>query len=416
LLAAQALAGRFECVTILERYSYPPDSDSVSPAPPARRGVPQSRCLHLLMAAGAAAFDDLVPGWREDLVALGARPFDASADALVRFSSGWLPRTPSGITTYACSRALLESVLRRRLTGKSTVHVREGQTVVGLLSSPLGERVIGVQTAEPSAAGETRVIADWVVDASGATSSLPRWISRLSNCGRPHLQKTVIESGTEYVSRWFHIEPRHAPDWHCLSIAPSIGAPLHSAMMLRAEGDRWGVVLLAPAGEPLPADDVGFLHFLGGLGDGELRQVLAHATPVSPVHRYGPTANRMAHYNRMTGWPAGLVAIGDSVCTLDPYFGLGMTATARGAVLLGKFVKTAKEVSGPEFQKELASLNAEPWGLATGCDPDGRPLARDMTHVSRLYKMAPSSPQAAHALLAVQYLLRPAETLSEVAI
>jgi 2-polyprenyl-6-methoxyphenol hydroxylase-like FAD-dependent oxidoreductase len=101
LLAAHALANRFERVTILERDRYPHDESSV--APPARRGVPQSRCLHLLMAAGAAAFDELMPGWREEALALGAAPFDASADAPLKLSAGWLPRSPSGITTYACS-------------------------------------------------------------------------------------------------------------------------------------------------------------------------------------------------------------------------------------------------------------------------------------------------------------------------
>src|SRR5262245_45424613 len=83
LLAARAMAARFERVTVLERYGYP--ADSVSSAPAARRGVPQSRCLHLLMAAGAAAFDELMPGWREDAIALGAVPFDASADAAIHF-------------------------------------------------------------------------------------------------------------------------------------------------------------------------------------------------------------------------------------------------------------------------------------------------------------------------------------------
>ena len=67
-----------------------------------------------------------------------------------------------------------------------------------------------------------------------------------------------------------------------------------------------------------------------------------------------------------------------------------------------------------EFQKELASLNTQPWRLATGCDPDGRPLARDETHLRHLYEAAPSSPEVAHALLAVQHLLRPAGTLTEV--
>ena len=416
LLAAHSLADRFERVTILERERYLPDA--TSRAPPARRGVPQSRSIHLLMAAGAAAFDELMPGWNEALVALGARPFDACADAALRLSAGWLPRVPSGITAYACSRALLENVLRQGLAGKTTVHVREGQKVVGLLARARGEEVTGVRTVKRHGAGETTLLADLVVDASGAGSALPRWIAGLPNSAGSKLQKTVVESGTQYVSRWFRIEPEDAPDWHCLSIAPTAGAALRSAMILRAEQDRWGVVLLAPAGEPLPFDDRAFLDFIAGLGDGELRQALAHASPLSPIHHYGPTSNRMLHYDRLTAWPAGLVAIGDSVCSLDPYFGLGMTAAARGALLVGTYLdrQPGGPVSGFEFQKELASLNAQPWRLATGRDPDGRLLVRDRTRLGRLHEAAPSSPKVAHALLAVQHLLRPAETLEEIAV
>ena len=173
--------------------------------------------------------------------------------------------------------------------------------------------------------------------------------------------------------------------------------------MVRAERDRWGVVLLAPIGEPLPSDDMTFLDFVAGLGDGELREALARARPVSPILRYGATSNRMMHYERLRAWPSGLVAVGDSVCTLDPYFGLGMTATARGAVLLQTHLdQYGDDVCALVFQKELASLNGEPWRLAT-----------DRTDISRLYEAAPSSPEVAHALLAVQHLLRPAETLKE---
>jgi hypothetical protein len=46
----------------------------------------------------------------------------------------------------------------------------------------------------------------------------------------------------------------------------------------------------------------------------------------------------MMHYHRLPAWPEGLVALGDSVFTLDPYFGLGMTAVARGVALLRKYL------------------------------------------------------------------------------
>jgi 2-polyprenyl-6-methoxyphenol hydroxylase-like FAD-dependent oxidoreductase len=414
LLAAHALADRFERVTILERDRYPSEPSTLAPAP--RRGAPQSRCVHLLMAAGAAAFEELMPGWSEQMGARGAAPFDASADARLLLSAGWLPRIPSGITAYACSRALLENVLRRGLATKSTVHVREGQKVLGLLGSPLGERVIGIRTVGRHTADEATLLADLVVDASGAGSMLPRWIDSPLNGIGLQLQKTVVQSQMQYVSRWFRTEPGDTPDWHCLSIAPTEGSGLRAAMMLHAEDGRWGVVLLAPADEPPPTNDMAFRDFIASLGEGELRKAISLARPISPIHRYAPTSSRMIHYDRLTAWPAGLIALGDSVCMLDPYFGLGMTAAARGVVLMRKCLdQQGTSFSGIDFQKELAELNVEPWRLATGRELDGRPLA-GRPSLCRLYDSAPSSPEVAQAVLAMQHLLRPTETLTEVAV
>jgi 2-polyprenyl-6-methoxyphenol hydroxylase-like FAD-dependent oxidoreductase len=368
------------------------------------------------MAAGAAAFDELVPGWRKELVALGAVPFDASADAVLRLSQGWLPRTRSGIITYACSRALIEMVLLRSLAGISAVRVLEHHQAVGLLSTPRGERVTGVRAIKPGR-GEIALLAELVVDASGAGSILPRWIASLSKAAPSQLKKIVVKSGMQYVSRWFRVEPRHAPDWHCLSIAPTPSTRQRAAMMLRAERDLWGAVLLAPAGEALPDDDAAFLDFASCLGCDELRAVLARARPASPIHRYGPTLSRMTACDRLPSWPMGLIALGDSVCALDPYFGLGMTAAARGAVLLATCLDQEGGTAplGGEFQQKLAALNAQPWQLATGRHPDGRPLTDDTKHLDRVYEAALSRPEVAHGLLAVQHLLRPAETLREIA-
>src|SRR5882724_9892333 len=414
LLAAHALAGRFKRVTIIERDRYPSESSSLTPPP--RRGVPQSRCVHLLMAAGAAAFEELMPGWSDEMGARGAGPFDASADTLLHFTAGGLPRSPSGITAYACSRTLLESVLRGGLAEKSTVQVRESQKVVGLLGDPLSERVIGVRTIGQHAAGAAILLADLVVDASGARSILPHWIAGLRDGVGSQLQMTVVESRTQYVSRWFHIESADAPDWHYCSVAPGIHTAFRSAMMLRAEENRWAVVLLAPADETPPCDDRSFAEFIADLGNRELQQAFGRAKPVSPVFRYGFTSNRMKHFNSLTTWPQGLVAIGDSVCTLDPYFGLGMTLSARGTVLLRKCLdQQGVSFFALDFQKKLAELNLEPWRLATGRELDGRPLA-GRAHLRRLYDQAPSRPEVAHAVLAVQHLLRPAETLMEVAL
>ena len=409
LLAAHALADRFERVTLLERFRYP--TRERASAPPYRRGVPQSRCLHLLMAAGVAAFDELIPGWTEELVAAGAIPFDASADAVMRYPGGWLPRSNSGITSYACSRALLEDVLRHRFAGGGSVEVSEDQRAVGLLRDRRGHRVTGVRVAKRPHATTTAIAADLVVDATGRSSTLPEWLHRLPGGSRWPVEESVVETGMQYVSRWFHLAPENAPDWTCLSVAPVDGTPSRWAMMLRAENECWGVVLLAPASEPLPSNDESFLVFASSLGDGQLRETLKRARPLSPICRYGSAPNRLRHYERRATWPAGLVALGDSVCALDPYHGLGMTAAARGAVLLRNCLSGHRweATAHPEFhfQQELAILNQQPWRLATGLDADDGPHGNDAKHRGCLNEVASCSPDAAHALLAVQHLLLP---------
>lgn len=415
LLAAQALTEAYQQITILERDHYP--GTELSPAPPARQGVPQSRCPHLLMAAGAAAFDELTPGWREKLVALGAVQFDASADARMRLATGWLPRTTSGITLYACSRSLLEHVLYSELESDPTVQLHTGERVLGLLYNRSSNRVTGVHTSQRGCATSKEIPADLVVDTSGSTSALRHWLAhQLPHTKDSQTTVTTIAPGRRYVSSWFHIEPGDAPDWHCLAIAPGPQDEYRAAMMLRAEHERWGVVLIDSSVDPLPAEHKSFMNFTSNLGNGSLNAVLERARPVSRVHRLPPAANRWRHYDRMGNWPLGLVALGDSVCALDPYFGLGMTAAARGAVLLKDFQNRhdKEHLNCQAFQKELAQLNAQPWQLATRHDTDGRPLANTALHIGRLYDVAPSSPKVAHAILAVQHLLCPMDTLMKI--
>jgi len=357
-----------------------------------------------------------MPGWSKEIVALGGIRFDVSADTALQVSEGWLPRTPSGIVTYACSRSLAEEVLRRGLARKSNVRIDEGQKVLGFLSRPSGQGVAGVRVADQQFAGETPLFADLVIDASGTGSALAQLIDQVLNGDGSPVQKTVIESRMSYISRWYHLDQKDAPDWCCLSAARTKQAPSSAAIMLRTEEDRWGVALLGLDSTLLPSDDAGFLDFTVNLCDGELHNVLSRATPISPIHHYGRCSNRMVHYDRLNVWPEGLVAIGDSVCALDPYFGLGMTAAARAALLLGTHLdqNSGEMASAHVFQKELASVNSAPWQIATLRDPDGRPLAIDRTHLRHLYEAAPASSKITHALLAVQHMLLPVDALMEV--
>ena len=62
LLAARSLADYFDSVTVVER-------DPLPDTPTARRGVPQGRHLHGLLARGAQVLEELFPGILDELVA-----------------------------------------------------------------------------------------------------------------------------------------------------------------------------------------------------------------------------------------------------------------------------------------------------------------------------------------------------------
>jgi glycine/D-amino acid oxidase-like deaminating enzyme len=65
LLAARSLAEFFDTVTVMQR-------DPLLDTAAARRGVPQGRHLHGLLARDAQVIDELLPGVLDELVLDGA--------------------------------------------------------------------------------------------------------------------------------------------------------------------------------------------------------------------------------------------------------------------------------------------------------------------------------------------------------
>jgi 2-polyprenyl-6-methoxyphenol hydroxylase-like FAD-dependent oxidoreductase len=80
LLAARTLSDFFETVTVVERDVLPDDAAN-------RRGVPQGRHLHALLARGSRALEELFPGLLDELVTTA---FPISTDAICRrFITAW---------------------------------------------------------------------------------------------------------------------------------------------------------------------------------------------------------------------------------------------------------------------------------------------------------------------------------------
>jgi 2-polyprenyl-6-methoxyphenol hydroxylase-like FAD-dependent oxidoreductase len=138
LLAGRVLADHFERVTIVERDRYPE-----GPAP--RKGVPQARHLHALLARGRVTLEKLFPGFRDQMVSAGALVLDMAADVAWLTPARWGVRFPSDLPMLACSRDLLDWGVRRRMAALSNVRFMEECDVTGVLPSPGATDVGGVR-------------------------------------------------------------------------------------------------------------------------------------------------------------------------------------------------------------------------------------------------------------------------------
>ena len=108
LLAARVLRDHFDRVTLVER-------DDLETGGGPRRGVPQGRHAHGLLAGGAQVLWRLFPGLREELVADGALLHDLIRNSRFYGLGGYQLRYESGLEGVFLTRPMLEGHLRRRL-------------------------------------------------------------------------------------------------------------------------------------------------------------------------------------------------------------------------------------------------------------------------------------------------------------
>lgn len=119
MLAARVLAEHFSAVTIIE-------TDKIPDNPIARKGVPQSVQPHVLLTKGYRILEELFPGIGCELEAAGALTIDWAREFHHFMHGGWSANADSAsdILSFTCSRPLLETAIRRRLSDCSNVQCR----------------------------------------------------------------------------------------------------------------------------------------------------------------------------------------------------------------------------------------------------------------------------------------------------
>jgi len=399
LLAARVLSDRYQRVTLVER-------DALGTAIENRRGVPQGRHTHGLLAGGREALEKLFPGISEQLVAAGAIAGDIIGESRWFLEGGYHRRFRSGLDGLLVSRPFLEGMVRERVRALPNVQFRDNQGIGGLIASADKSRVIGVSLSQD------KLPADLVVDTSGRGSQSPRWLEGL---GYPRPVEERVEVDVHYTTRFFRRRPQDVGGDVAVIIPPAAPSGKRGGVMLAQEFDRWTVTMVSNFSAGAPMDLNGFIEFSRSLPAPDIYELISRAEPIDEPAPYHFPASIRRRYEKLERFPQGYLIMGDALSSFNPIYGQGMSVAAMEAIELETVLAHGQQDLARRFFARASKVIDIPWSIAVGNDlrmPEttgnrSLPVKLINAYMRKLHRAAHHDPEVTLAFHRVGNLLAP---------
>lgn len=347
LLVARVLAKHFVKVTIAER-------DEIADIAAPRKGVPQSRLYHSLLARGRHVAEELLPGLHQSLIDGGAVEYKFGRDSLI-YTSGYRHGPYDGPSGVSLTRPYLEMHVRRRVLAMSNIELVGGVDILGLALSKDRKRVSQIKVRSRSGDKAERLIdADLVVDTTGRGSVTSRWLEEL---GYPAPQETRVKMRAGAATRFYAVGKETIP-WKAITLFRCGERRKRVAFMSQVEPavgstrGRWCVVLAGLTDVYPSGNEADYLKFAEGMPTPVVADFIRTAEPLSEIESMKAPSSIWRHYERLKDFPESFVVLGDALCTFNPIYGQGMTIGAIGASLLDQCL--AEGLASPNGLRGLA--------------------------------------------------------------
>ena len=356
-LAARVLSEFYQDVVVIDR-------DTVLGVATTRKGTPHTRHAHGLHARGQLILEELFPNFTQDLAAAGY-PVGDLGEMRWYFNARRLPYTKTGLISVTPTRPVLENEIRTRVAALPNVTYLERHDILGLVSTSDNSRVTGARSrARDEENAEEQVLsADLVVDATGRGSRTPAWLEQL---GYERPAEDRVKIGLAYTTRFYHRVPGSFQDTWSINPVASPAHPRGAFFGLSTE-DMCIVSLTGILGDHPPTDPEGFLEFARSLPVPDVYEGIKDAEPIDDPTSFGFPASVRRRYEKLERFPAGLVVLGDAVCSFNPVYGQGMSVAAWEAMTLREQLR-----EGPydpaRFLEALGKVVDNPWDVSAGGD------------------------------------------------
>jgi 2-polyprenyl-6-methoxyphenol hydroxylase-like FAD-dependent oxidoreductase len=409
LLAAGVLSDFYEAVTLVER-------DRLPDGPEQRRGVPQGRHWHALLSTGSKALDQLFPGLLDELVTAGATVLDNDTRVYLRQGRHELDRSakladPASLVFYQPSRPFLESHVRRRVRAIENVRILDGHDVVEPIADR-AHRVTGARVVNRDTGEETVLDAELVVDATGRSARTPVFLDNLGY-ERPVEQRHPVH--LSYTSQFLRI-PAGMIAEKMIGLGPMPERPT-GVVVAAYEHDTSILTLYCVGGYELPDDLAGIIESAAQFAPPFVIAALRAAEPLGAASAQRYPTSTWRRYDKMRQFPAGLLVMGDAICSFNPMYMQGMTTAALQAVALRNCLGDRDGDLSRRFFKATAKQIAPVWRANRLSDsllspsPGGgwRWALRRLVNwqMDKVWTAAANDPAVAEAMLRVQHLVDP---------
>ncbi|MDX1478172.1 MAG: hypothetical protein R3301_10745 [Saprospiraceae bacterium] len=407
LLTARVLSDFHDEVVIIEK-------DVVPDEPASRKGQPQTRHLHGLLARGLDVLESLLPGLTVELIQHGAI-YDDMGSAIRWYQFGGYRRQfVSGLMGVIQSRPLLEFLVRRRVLALPGVRLMDRCSADRLAISR--GTVTGLHVLLD---GRPALLSsDLVVDCAGRGSRTASW---LAEAGFPSPKTSEVTVHLGYATRTYRWEEDHLTGARLCMSLPSPPQVRRSGFLLPIEGKRWMLTMAGWHRDYPPTDEEGFNAFARSLPLPDIYRIIRSAEPLSDILPYRFKSSRRFHYEKLSTFPDGLLVLGDAVASFNPVYAQGMTSAAMQANALHACLQKGLRghALSRQYFKKVARLVDIPWQLATGEDfrfPETtgpKPAGTDLlnTYVTRVHKATHRDTAVYGQFLQVMNMVEPPTSL-----
>jgi len=344
---ALALSRQGHDVTVLERDRTPLPHNPDEAFEWDRRGAPQVRHSHAMLARLRTILRDRYPDVLASLYEAGV------TDWPLRFPPTIDDPSPKpgddDLVMLACRRTTFEWVLRRTVLEAPHVRLLDGVAVDGLIG---GDRVVrGAHTDTGS------FDADLVVAANGRRGDVPAWLAGVGvDC--PEIEE---DTGIIYFSRFYRLrDGAEIPE----QIGP-IGGDLGYLKYATFIGDNrtFSVTFAVPVDDgelrAMLLDDDTFERAGSVLVATQPWVEPERAEPITPVHVMAKLLNRIRRFDGVQGFHA----VGDAHTCTNPLYGRGCSLAMVQATLLADAVAehgNDAEARAAAYEAACAE-HVEPW-------------------------------------------------------